>query len=109
MIPTRSLDQRMRALAGANEIRFYRARLKCDLATGAVSAIDTLLAPTPQINTMKVEELLKAIPAIGPIKAATMLRAARASHSKTVGGLSDRQRRELVALLRTRQQERQAA
>jgi hypothetical protein len=103
MPPDRSLDERMTALAGANEIRSYRAALKRDLRAGNANVIDVLLAPTPQLNTMKVEDLLGAVPGLGPVKIAMMLRASRASRAKTVGGLSVRQRRELAALLRDSQ------
>jgi len=39
------------------------------------------------------------MPMIGRVKANAMLRRANVSPSKTIAGLSDRQRRELLALL----------
>ena len=42
--------------------------------------------------------MLLAVPKFGRVKAARMLNQCRISQSKTVGGLSDRQRQELIAL-----------
>jgi hypothetical protein len=41
-----------------------------------------------------------AVPKFGRVKATRFLTQARISHSKTVGGLSDRQRAELIGLFR---------
>ena len=42
--------------------------------------------------------MLMAVPKLGRVKAARLLNSCRISQSKTVGGLSDRQRAELVSL-----------
>jgi hypothetical protein len=42
--------------------------------------------------------MLMAVPKFGRVKAARFLNQARISQSKTVGGLSDRQRTELIGL-----------
>ena len=52
------------------------------------------------VLTAKVHDLLVCVPGIGAVKAAKMLQQCRVSGSKTVGGLSDRPRTELGALLR---------
>jgi hypothetical protein len=46
--------------------------------------------------------MLLAVPKYGRVKANKVLQQVRISPSKTIGGLSDRQRTELVALLRAR-------
>ena len=98
--PLRSLDQRMEALRRANEIRVKRAKLKKDLKGGTVQ-IETILRNPPEyVETAKVFDILMAVPKFGRVKAARFLNQCRISQSKTVGGLSDRQRAELVALLR---------
>ncbi|MET1008972.1 MAG: integration host factor, actinobacterial type [Gaiellaceae bacterium] len=98
--PLRSLDQRMEALRRANEIRVKRAKLKKDLKSGTVQ-IETILRNPPEyVETAKVFDILMAVPKFGRVKAARFLNQCRISQSKTVGGLSDRQRAELVALLR---------
>src|SRR3984893_17714801 len=96
--PVRSLDQRMEALRRANDIRVKRAQLKKDLKLGRVS-IETILGPPPEwVSTAKVFDMLMAVPKFGRVKAARFLNTCRISQSKTVGGLSDRQRAELIDL-----------
>jgi hypothetical protein len=98
--PTRSLDQRMEALSRANEIRVRRAQLKKDLKTGRVQVEDILRDPPDYVGTAKVFDMLMAVPKFGRVKAARFLNQCRISQSKTVAGLSDRQRDELVNLFR---------
>lgn len=97
--PARSFAQRMDALRRANEVRTYRAKLKRRLAAREESPRDVLAYPEEQVDTMKVFDLLLAMPKVGRVKANRMLVQARISPSKTVGGLSDRQRRELLGRL----------
>src|ERR671911_254850 len=98
--PERSLDQRMEALKRANDIRVRRARLKKDLKDGHVRIEEILASPPEYVETAKVFDILMAVPKFGRVKAARFLNQCRISQSKTVGGLSDRQRAELVGLLR---------
>ena len=98
--PLRSLDQRMDALRRANEIRVRRAQLKKDLKAGTVQIEAVLSDPPEYVETAKVIDILMAVPKFGRVKAARFLNQCRISQSKTVGGLSERQRAELVGLLR---------
>jgi hypothetical protein len=50
------------------------------------------------VSTAKVFDMLMAVPKFGRVKAARFLNTCRISQSKTVGGLSDRQRTELIGL-----------
>jgi S13-like protein len=96
--PERSLDQRMDALRRANDVRVRRAQLKKDLKDGKVR-IQTILGDPPEyVETAKVIDILMAVPKFGRVKAARFLNTCRISQSKTVGGLSERQRTELVSL-----------
>src|SRR3954464_12180767 len=96
--PVRSLDQRMDALRRANDVRVRRAQLKKDLKEGRVR-IQTILGNPPEyVETAKVIDILMAVPKFGRVKAARFLNPCRISQSKTVGGLSDRQRAELIDL-----------
>ena len=96
--PERSLDQRMEALRRANDIRVKRAKLKKDLKDGSVR-IEAILGDPPEyVSTAKVFDMLLAVPKFGRVKAARFLNQCRISQSKTVGGLSERQRTELIAL-----------
>jgi hypothetical protein len=96
--PLRSLDQRMEALKRANDIRVRRAQLKKDLKTGSVNIDDILKNPPEYVSTAKVFDILMAVPKFGRVKAARFLNQCRISQSKTVGGLSERQRAELIGL-----------
>ncbi len=100
--PERSLSQRMDALTRANEIRSKRAQLKRDLKGGRTTISQVLLQPPEWVGTAKVMDMLLAVPKIGRVKVNRLLATARISPSKTIGGLSERQRAELVELLRTR-------
>ena len=96
--PVRSLDQRMDALKRANDIRVKRAQLKKDLKDGRVEVEKILQNPPDYVSTAKVIDILMAVPKFGRVKAARFLNTCRISQSKTVGGLSDRQRTELIGL-----------
>jgi len=96
--PARSLDQRMDALRRANEIRVRRAQLKKDLKDGRVRVEEVLSRPPDFVETAKVFDILMAVPKFGRVKAARFLNQCRISQSKTVGGLSERQRTELIGL-----------
>ena len=98
-VPGRSRSQKMDALALANEIRGKRARLKRDLKAGRTKIHTQIADPPEWLLTAKVIDLLLAVPKIGRVKANKALVHCRISPSKTVGGLSERQRSELVALL----------
>jgi S13-like protein len=94
-----SLEPRMIALRQANEVRSARAKLKQELRQGKVRLAEILAARPDYLSSAEVGELLVEVPKIGPVKAARLLRTARVSQQKTVGGLSDRQRTCLIELL----------
>ena len=98
--PERSLTQRMDALKRANEIRTQRAALKRDLKAGRKQIHGLLLDPPEYLLTAKVFDLLLAVPKYGRVKVNRILTQCRISPSKTIGGLSERQRNELVSMLR---------
>lgn len=99
--PSRSLDQRMTALAKGNRIRTHRAKLKRDLKADRSlnESIRILRDPPELLHTMKVETFLMSLPGFARSKANEMLRRAATSPSKTLAGLSERQRQALVSLL----------
>ena len=98
--PERSLVQRMEALQRANEIRTRRAQLKRDLRAGRASIHQLLTEPPDWVETAKVFDMLLAVPKYGRVKVNRILTQCRISPSKTIGGLSERQRNELVSYLR---------
>lgn len=99
MPPSRSLAQRQEALERANVVRAHRAQLKRDLKEGRC-AIDVVLADPPTfVQTAKVADLLLAVPKYGPVKVNKLLSRCRIAPTKTIGGLTKRQRDELAILL----------
>ena len=74
------------------------AALKKDLKDGRVQIEGILLDPPEYVSTAKVFDMLMAVPKFGRVKAARLLNQCRISQSKTVGGLSERQRAELIGL-----------
>lgn len=99
-MPERTKIQRMTALEYANQIRTKRATLKRDLKAGRESIHDLLLEPPEYLHSMKVFDLMIACPKYGRVKTNKILQLCRISPSKNVGGLSPRQRTEIVSMLR---------
>jgi hypothetical protein len=98
-VPDRSFDQRMAALDRANETRTYRANLKRDIKAARVNIVDILTDPPQKAETMHVFDLLLSVPKLGRVKVDRLLRQCRISPSKTLGGMSQRQRDEIVFFL----------
>jgi hypothetical protein len=92
----------MDALKRANDVRVKRAQLKKDLKDGKVRIEQILGKPPEYVETAKVLDILMAVPKFGRVKARRFLGACRISESKTVGGLSERQRGELIGLFNGR-------
>jgi hypothetical protein len=90
----------MEALERANEIRTKRAQLKRDLKAGRASIHDILQEPPEWMETAKAFDFLLATPKYGRVKVNKVLVQCRISPSKTIGGMSQRQRTELVSMLR---------
>lgn len=97
--PARSRVQRMEALERANEVRSFRKEIKDDLKRRQRSVVDILENPGVDLETMKVIDLLLAVPKVGRVKAMGWLDRSRISPSKTLGGMSVRQRGELAVLI----------
>ena len=75
-------------------------QLKRDLKAGKMK-IETLLTDPPDwVLSAKVFDMILAVPKYGRVKANRILTQCRISPSKTIGGLSARQREELVHMLR---------
>ena len=96
--PSRSLDQRLDALDRANRIRVQRAQLKRALKSGDATFDQVLVDPPDYVLTAKVYDMLLSVPRLGRVRAGRLLTQCRISQAKTIGGLSERQRGELVDL-----------
>lgn len=97
--PERTTEQRMTALRHANEIRSHRAALKVALRRGVVPLGDVLDGDDPLLATMRVQDVLMAVPGLGREKVNRALHGAMISPSRTLGGLTVRQRRDLYGRL----------
>jgi hypothetical protein len=93
------LEQRMVALKRANDIRTARANLKKELRQGEAEIVDLLAAPPDYLHTAKFFDLLVAVPKYGEVKTYRLLNRCRLSPNKTIGSMSQRQRREVISFL----------
>ena len=98
-MPGRSLDQRREALERANAVRTARAKLKKDLASGDADLAPLIVNPPEFAASAKVVDLLVSLPRIGQVRAHQILGRARIAPTKTLGGLTSRQRGELLNLI----------
>lgn len=98
-VPERSQQQRLDALLAANVVRRARADIKRDLKAGRCHIVTLLSDPPGYLLTMKVHDLLLAVPKIGVTKCAKWLKQSSIAPSKTIGGLTQRQRDDLQRLL----------
>lgn len=97
--PDRSREQRMLALAKANRVRSEKAVSKRLVKAGLESAAAIVLDPPECWCNAKVTELLMVAPRWGRVKAANALRRVDVSPSRTVSGLTTRQRGALAGML----------
>ncbi len=96
----RSLEQRLDALERANEVRTKRAVLKKEMKRGRIT-IDSIIRNPPQyVETMKLIDLMLEMPKYGRVKVNKVMTSCRISPSKSIGGLTERQRDDLVVTLR---------
>lgn len=94
-----TLEERMANLGRANEIRIARAELKVELKEGVRTFAEVLRADEDFIQTMKLLDLLRAVPAMGKVKAQRAMNACRLSPAVTVRNLPSSRREQLLAWL----------
>lgn len=99
VVPERTAEQRMAALREANRVRTLRARLKRDVKAGRVPIAEVIESPPEWAESMKVWDLLLAAPKWGRVKATKALGRQSISPSKTLVGMTARQRAALVGEL----------
>lgn len=91
--------QHMRALARANEVRLARAELKRRIAHGELAVADVVLSTPWEAESMTISDLLTSQRRWGTTRCRKLLQCIPMSENKTVGSMTDRQRRALAALL----------
>jgi hypothetical protein len=91
--------QNMRALARANQIRLARAELKRRVAFGQVDVAEVIVHCPWEAHSMAVSDLLMSQRRWGQTRCHKLLAQLPMSEQKTVGSMTDRQRRVLAAML----------
>lgn len=91
--------QHMRALERANKVRLARAELKRAVATGRTAAAEVILECPWEAQSMAVADLLMSQRRWGQTRCRKFLAQIPMSEKKTVGSMTERQRRTLAAML----------
>jgi len=91
--------QHMRALARANEVRLARADLKRRIGHGEVTVADVVLRSPWEAESMTISDLLMSQRRWGTTRCRKLLLSVPMPENKTVGSMTERQRRALAALL----------
>src|SRR5271154_6874076 len=91
--------QYMRALERANQVRLARAELKRRVAFGELHVADVILECPWEADSMAVADLLMSQRRWGQTRCRKFLAQVPMSEKKTIGSMTDRQRRALAAML----------
>jgi len=91
--------QYMRALERANQVRLARAGLKRRVALGEVDVAAVILDCPWEADSMAVADLLMSQRRWGQTRCRKFLAQIAMSEKKTIGSMTDRQRRTLAAML----------
>jgi hypothetical protein len=89
----------MRALAQANRVRLARADLKRQVADGDVTVSEIVLSCPWEAESMTISDLLMSQHRWGRTRCRRFLSSIPMSETKTIGSMTDRQRRALAAML----------
>ena len=92
--------QHMRALQQANRVRLARAELKRQVTDGEISVADVVLECPWEAESMAIADLLMSQHRWGRTRCRRFLSSIPMSETKTIGSMTERQRRELAARLR---------
>ncbi len=91
--------QYMKALERANQVRLARAELKRRVATGELDVVDVILECPWEADSMAVADLLTSQRRWGQTRCRKFLAQVPMSEKKTIGSMTERQRRTLAAML----------
>ncbi len=91
--------QYMRALERANKVRLARAELKRAVAAGEVDPAEVILSCPWEAESMAVADLLMSQRRWGQTRCRKFLASIPMSEKKTLGSMTERQRRTLAAML----------
>jgi len=91
--------QHMRALAQANRVRLARAELKRQVSEGETSVGEVVLECPWEAESMTISDLLMSQHRWGRTRCRRFLASIPMSETKTIGSMTDRQRRALASTL----------
>ena len=91
--------QHLQALQRANHVRLARAEVKRQVAAGEVSAADVVLECPQEVEGMEVADLLMSQRRWGRTRCRKFLSAIPLAENKTIGSMTERQRRALATSL----------
>lgn len=94
-LPPITPEQRSAALAAAQKARKERAEALAELKAGTLTFAGAL--DDKRLQRAKVLTVLKALPRVGGVKAAVILKAARVPEARRVGGIGSSQRAALLS------------
>ncbi|MFD9668399.1 integration host factor, actinobacterial type [Rhodococcus sp. NPDC059968] len=97
-LPVLTDEQRAAALAKATEARKVRGEMLAAVKAGELDVAAVLERAENEdiVKKTKVSALLKALPKVGPVKAAKLLEELSIAESRRLGGLGQNQRRALL-------------
>ena len=100
--PVRTAEQRASALQRALEVRRSRAALRVALKSGLASGAEIVegAADAGEWKGVRVRSLLESLPGIGAARADSIMMRLSIPEGRRLGGLTDRQRIELLEALR---------
>jgi hypothetical protein len=91
--------QHLQALERANAVRLARADLKRRVAEGEIRAAEVIMTAPWEADSMSVSDLLTSQRRWGNTRCRKFLQCIPMSETKTIGSMTDRQRRALATLL----------
>ncbi|HSJ99281.1 MAG TPA: hypothetical protein VLC53_19555 [Myxococcota bacterium] len=91
--------QHLQALQRANRVRLARAELKRRIADGEISAAEVILTSPWEASSMAIADVLMSQRRWGGTRCRKFLAMFRITETKTIGSLTERQRRALAAQL----------
>jgi hypothetical protein len=91
--------QHLQALQRANAVRLARADLKRRVAEGDITAAEVILSSPWEAASMTITELLTSQRRWGSTRCRKFLQCVPMPENKTVGSMTDRQRRALAQML----------
>jgi hypothetical protein len=96
---TAPAPQHMRALEQANRVRLARAELKRRIADGEITAAEVVLTCPWEAESMAIADVLTSQRRWGKTRCRRFLASVPMLETKTIGSMTERQRRALAARL----------